>query len=92
MENAITYEHVIQAVGAISDRAEVSMLKQYAHVIKSFESADLGDKFSTELYCDDVRLSLPSPGVRFPAVDVREFEAQIPYFTSDQLQHLHRPV
>ena len=26
--------------------------------------------------------------MRFPAVDVREFEAQIPDFTSDQLQQL----
>ena len=33
-------------------------------------------------------MSLPSAGVRFPAVDVREFEAQIPDFTSDQLQQL----
>ena len=85
---AITYEHVIQAVGAISDRAEVSMMKHYADVIKEFESAVLGNQFSTELYCDDIRLSLSAPGRRFRAVDVGAFEKVIPSFSSDELQHL----
>ena len=75
--NAITYEHVIQAVGAMSDRAEVPMMKHYADVIKKFESAVLGNKFSTELYCDDIRLSLSSPVRRFSAVDVSAFEKLI---------------
>ena len=64
------------------------MLKKHADV-KWCVSAPIEDKkFSTPIYCEDRRVSLPSAGVRFPAGDVREFEAQIPDFTSDQLQQL----
>ena len=83
----ISYETVMQAVEAISDRAEIYMLKYYKDVIKWYESVGLvRDKSSTEIYCEDERLSLFSAGVRFQAVDVRAFENEIPLFNSDQLR------
>ena len=77
----ISYENVIQAVEAISDRAEISIKKHYKDVSKWYESVQpVHDKFSTKVYCDDERLSLGGSGVRFPAVDVRAFENEIPFF------------
>ena len=85
----ISYENVMQAVEAISDRAEISIKKHYKGVIKWYESVQpVHDKFSTKVYCDDARLSLGGSGVRFPAVDVRAFENEIPFFSSDELQQL----
>ena len=76
----ISYDTVMQAVEAISDRAEIPMLKYYKEVIKWYESVGIvRDKSSTEIYCEDERLSLLAVGVRFQAVDVRAFENEIPF-------------
>ena len=69
----------MQAVEAISERVAIFTSEKYTNV-KRFESAaPVHDKFSTPIYRDDTRLSLPAAGVCFPAVDVRAFETEIPF-------------
>ena len=84
---AITYDHVMQAVNCMRESGKVPMLKKVAGA-KRFESIDLHGLFATSIPCQDKPLCLPAAGVRFPAVDVRAFEKEIPSFSSDQLQHL----
>ena len=62
----ISYDTVMQAVEAISDRAEIPMLKYYKEVIKWYDSVGIvREKSSTEIYCEDERLSLLAVGVSF---------------------------
>ena len=75
---AITYDHAMQAMNGMCERGTVPMLKKVAGV-KRFERIYLHGRFATSIPCQDKPLCLPAAGVRFPAVDVRAFEKEIPF-------------
>ncbi len=85
----ITFDTVLQAVDILAERAEIELAHRLGDRVSWVTSQPVG-KFSTKLYCEDQRLSLPFAGKRFQVFSTKKDpEADlddIPMLTTDRLQ------
>ena len=84
--NPVTFKTIVAAVEHINSRAETTMLRNLSGT-RCVEIAAAG-KFGTELYCEDLNLSLKGPGIHYQVFDVKEYSAEIPSLETDELQNV----
>jgi hypothetical protein len=83
-DTPITYATILNAIEALNEECARKLFRRVP--IKRVTSADPKTKFTVPLYCEDQRLSLPSQGRSFYAMDIDDLN--IPVLTKEEVEKL----
>ncbi len=86
----ITYDHIIQVINEVNDRATKKLTKalKETRVVTAVDPSSNEKLWNYKVYCENTTLSLSTPGTRYHCIDTKMSTQHIEEFTADELNEL----